>query len=56
MAGALVIGIASEEAAIAAPTLKEVVAFGILVLILLVRPNGLFSRAFNQQMSVSAQQ
>ncbi len=56
MVGALVIGLASEEAAIVAPALKEVVAFGILVLILLVRPNGLFSRAFNQQMSVSAQQ
>lgn len=50
MAGALVIGIASEEAAIAAPTLKEVVAFGILVLILLARPNGLFARAYTQRM------
>jgi len=50
MIGALVIGLASEEAAILAPTLKEVVAFGILVLILLVRPNGLFGRAYTQQM------
>ena len=50
MIGAVVIGLASEEAAILAPTLKEVVAFAILVLILLVRPNGLFSRAYTQQM------
>lgn len=49
MVGALVIGVASEEAAIVAPTLKEVVAFAILVLILLVRPNGLFARAYTQQ-------
>jgi branched-chain amino acid transport system permease protein/neutral amino acid transport system permease protein len=39
--GALVIGIASEEAAIVSPNLKDVVAFAILVLVLLVRPEGL---------------
>ena len=50
MIGAVVIGLASEEAAIVAPTLKEVVAFGILVLILLLRPNGLFGKAYTQQM------
>lgn len=41
MVGALVIGIASEEAAIVAPDLKNVVAFAILVLVLLLRPEGL---------------
>jgi branched-chain amino acid transport system permease protein/neutral amino acid transport system permease protein len=56
LVGAVVIGLASEEAAIVAPDLKQVVAFAILVLILLARPNGLFSRTFTQQMSVSAQQ
>ena len=43
MVGALVIGIASELAAIVNPDLKDVVAFGILVLVLLVRPEGLMS-------------
>ena len=41
--GALVIGIASELAAIISPTLKDVVAFAILVLVLLFRPEGLRS-------------
>lgn len=41
MVGALVIGIASEEAAIVAPDLKDVVALAILVLVLLLRPEGL---------------
>jgi branched-chain amino acid transport system permease protein/neutral amino acid transport system permease protein len=54
MVGALVIGIASEEAAIVAPSLKQVVAFAILVLILLVRPNGLWRSGFVQKMSVAA--
>jgi branched-subunit amino acid ABC-type transport system permease component len=39
--GALVIGLASELAANISPTLKDVVAFAILVLVLLVRPEGL---------------
>jgi branched-chain amino acid transport system permease protein/neutral amino acid transport system permease protein len=39
--GALVIGLASELAANVSPTLKDVVAFAILVLVLLVRPEGL---------------
>jgi len=39
--GALVIGIASEVAANYNPQLKDVVAFAILVLVLLVRPEGL---------------
>jgi branched-subunit amino acid ABC-type transport system permease component len=41
MLGALVIGIASELAAIISPDLKQVIAFAILALMLLVRPNGL---------------
>lgn len=43
MVGAVVIGVASEEAAIISPDLKDVVAFGILVVVLLVRPEGLRS-------------
>jgi branched-chain amino acid transport system permease protein/neutral amino acid transport system permease protein len=54
MVGALVIGVASEEAAIVSPALKQVMAFAILVVILLVRPNGLWTRSFVQKMDVSA--
>jgi branched-chain amino acid transport system permease protein/neutral amino acid transport system permease protein len=54
MVGALVIGIVSEEAAIISPSLKQVVAFAILVVILLVRPNGLWRAGFVQKMSVAA--
>ncbi len=39
--GAVVIGLASEVAANYDPQLKDVVAFGILVLVLLLRPDGL---------------
>jgi branched-subunit amino acid ABC-type transport system permease component len=46
MAGALVIGLSSELAGIVSPALKEVVAFAILVLTLLVRPDGLRARVF----------
>jgi branched-chain amino acid transport system permease protein/neutral amino acid transport system permease protein len=46
MVGAVVIGMASEFAAIWAPALKEVIAFVILVVILLVRPKGLWRRGF----------
>lgn len=46
MAGAVVIGMASELAAIWTPALKQVVAFVILAVILLVRPNGLWRRGF----------
>ncbi|HXH97665.1 MAG TPA: branched-chain amino acid ABC transporter permease [Gaiellaceae bacterium] len=42
MVGALVIGISSEIAAIWIPNLKSVVAFALLVVMLLVRPQGLF--------------
>jgi branched-chain amino acid transport system permease protein/neutral amino acid transport system permease protein len=48
MVGALVIGIASELAAIWTPSLKQVVAFVILALILLVRPAGLGRKSFVQ--------
>jgi branched-chain amino acid transport system permease protein/neutral amino acid transport system permease protein len=41
MLGALVIGVASELAALISPDLKQVMAFAILALMLLVRPNGL---------------
>jgi len=54
MVGALVIGMSSELAAIVTPSLKSVVAFAILVLVLLVRPNGLLRAGFIQRMSVSA--
>jgi branched-subunit amino acid ABC-type transport system permease component len=41
MLAALVIGISSEFAALVSPELKEVSAFAILALTLLIRPNGL---------------
>jgi branched-chain amino acid transport system permease protein/neutral amino acid transport system permease protein len=41
MLGALVIGVASEFAALISPDLKQIIAFAILALILLIRPNGL---------------
>lgn len=53
MVGALVIGMASELAAIWTPSLKQVVAFVILALILLVRPAGLWRKSF-VQMDVAA--
>ena len=43
MLGGLVIGIASEVAALVSPDFKQVIAFGILVLMLLIRPNGLIA-------------
>ncbi len=46
MVGALVIGMTSEVAAIWAPALKQVVAFALLVIILLLRPGGLWRGAF----------
>jgi branched-chain amino acid transport system permease protein/neutral amino acid transport system permease protein len=53
MVGALVIGMASELAAIVTPSLKTVVAFAILVLVLLVRPNGLLRGGYVQRMTAS---
>lgn len=50
MLGALVIGMASEvSAAFINPSDKEVVAFALLVLVLLVRPQGLFAEAAHQR-------
>ncbi|MGH7642931.1 MAG: branched-chain amino acid ABC transporter permease [Candidatus Dormibacteria bacterium] len=44
MAGALIVGIASEiAAALISPDYKDVVAFVILIVVLLVRPKGIFS-------------
>jgi branched-subunit amino acid ABC-type transport system permease component len=54
MAGALVIGVASELAAIVNPELKNVVAFGILVLVLLLRPEGLISGRVQLRAEVTA--
>jgi branched-chain amino acid transport system permease protein/neutral amino acid transport system permease protein len=54
MVGAIVIGMASELAAIWVPELKQVVAFTILVLVLLVRPNGLWKSGFVQKLEASA--
>jgi len=51
MAGAVVIGMVSEIAAIWVPSLKQVVAFAILVLVLLARPNGLWRGRFTQTAS-----
>lgn len=44
MAGAVIIAVATEIAAIWVPSIKDVVAFALLVVILLARPSGLFSR------------
>ena len=52
--GALVIGIASELAAIVSPHLKNVVAFAILVLVLLLRPDGLRAGRVQMRAEVTA--
>ena len=54
MLGALVIGVASEEAAIVSPDLKYVVAFSILVVVLLIRPDGLRRGAVQMRGELSA--
>jgi branched-chain amino acid transport system permease protein/neutral amino acid transport system permease protein len=54
MVGAVVIGFASELAAIVSPELKDVVAFSILVLVLLIRPNGLRSGRVQMRADVTA--
>jgi branched-subunit amino acid ABC-type transport system permease component len=47
MVGGLVVGVASElAAAFTNPAYREVVAFGILIVMLLVRPHGLFGAAW----------
>jgi branched-chain amino acid transport system permease protein/neutral amino acid transport system permease protein len=52
--GALVIGIVSEEAANINPQLKDVAAFAILVLVLLLRPDGLRSGRVQLRAEVTA--
>ncbi|HLH81770.1 MAG TPA: branched-chain amino acid ABC transporter permease, partial [Trebonia sp.] len=52
--GALVIGVAGELAAIVSPNLKDVVAFVILVLVLLFRPEGLRSGRVQLRAEVTA--
>ncbi len=54
MLGALVIGIASELAAIVSPDLKNVVAFTVLVVVLLLRPEGLRSGQVQLRAEVTA--
>ena len=55
MLGALVIGVASEvSAAIFSPEYKELVAFVILVIVLLIRPQGIFSEIAAQKEVVAA--
>jgi branched-subunit amino acid ABC-type transport system permease component len=54
MVGALVIGVASELAATIDPALKDVVAFGILTIVLLVRPEGLRSGRAQARLEVAA--
>jgi branched-subunit amino acid ABC-type transport system permease component len=50
MLGALTIGISSEVAAgLIAPSYKQVVAFAVLVLVLLVRPQGILSEVATQK-------
>jgi len=48
--GALIVGIATEvAAALITPSAKEIVAFAILVLVLIVRPSGLFAKSTSQK-------
>ena len=50
MVGAVVIGLSSElSAAVIAPAYKEVVAFLILIVVLLIRPQGIFSEVATQK-------
>jgi branched-subunit amino acid ABC-type transport system permease component len=50
MLGALVIGMASELAATYwDPTYKDVVAFGVLIVVLLLRPQGIFAEVASQK-------
>jgi branched-chain amino acid transport system permease protein/neutral amino acid transport system permease protein len=52
MLGALVLGLVTEvSAAYISPSYKEIFAFGVLVIVLLVRPTGIFSQAGAQRES-----
>lgn len=52
MLGALGIGICTEEVSIINPTLQYVVAFGLLALMLVVRPGGLFNAGHRSRSDV----
>jgi len=50
MIGAVVIGLSSElSASVISPDYKEVVAFIILIVVLLIRPQGIFSEVATQK-------
>jgi branched-chain amino acid transport system permease protein len=50
MLGALVIGLATELAATYfSPTYKDVVAFLVLIVVLLIRPQGIFAEVASQK-------
>jgi branched-subunit amino acid ABC-type transport system permease component len=50
MLGALVIGLATEvDATYFNPTYKDVVAFGVLIVVLLIRPQGIFAEVASQK-------
>jgi branched-subunit amino acid ABC-type transport system permease component len=50
MLGGMIIGISSEvAAAVSNPNYKDVVAFVILIIVLLVRPRGLFGAAWSSR-------
>lgn len=53
MLGAVVIGLTTELAALVSPSLKDVIAFAILALMLVVRPNGLIPAPSAAGMAVS---
>jgi branched-subunit amino acid ABC-type transport system permease component len=50
MLGAFVIGMSTELAALISPSLKDVIAFAVLALMLLVRPNGLIPAPMVKEM------
>jgi branched-chain amino acid transport system permease protein/neutral amino acid transport system permease protein len=54
MVGAMVIGVANEIVAIYYPSLKTVAAFGLLVLVLLLRPEGLIGGRVQLRAEVAA--
>ena len=55
MLGALVLGLVTEiSAAFISPSYKEIFAFGVLVIVLLVRPTGIFSQYAGGQRELAA--
>jgi neutral amino acid transport system permease protein len=50
MVAALVLGVVTEVAAgYISPSFKEVIAFGVLVVVLLIRPQGIFGQAAGER-------